>query len=205
MPTPEELEAKRAEAIAKKEAARVERVEEIKAKKAEKAEERRKEEERQAEEKRKADEKKAELEALAKKREEAIAQKEAERKQRANEIKEKKKKKQSSKYSKAEILLLKEVYDQYDSDNSGSVTITEMQAALKDSNLVDSTESMLRELDKDGNGSVDFKELLKVRLRRPPHPRAWHTAANQVPRRCALHYRLARSSSTRTRRPPTST
>jgi hypothetical protein len=70
-------------------------------------------------------------------------------------------------YSKGDVLLLKEVYDQYDLDKSGSVSITELQTALVKGPLAGSTDSMLAELDKNGDGSVEFPELLKVRLPRP--------------------------------------
>lgn len=159
----EELQAKREANIVKKEEERKARVEEIKAFKAEQAKKRATAAEARAEELKKEEERLAKLAEVEKRREENIARRERERKERADAIKDDKIKKKRSKYSKADVLLLKEVYDQYDTDKSGTVSIAELQAALRQTALAGSSESMLNELDKNGDGSVDFGELLKVR------------------------------------------
>ena len=109
------------------------------------------------------------------KRQENIARKEREHEERAKALVERKKGggAKKAKYSKTDILLLKEVYDQYDIDRSGSVSVAEMQAALKMTALADSTEAMLTELDKNGDGTVAFSELLKV-ARSVPCPHEAH-------------------------------
>jgi len=90
-----------------------------------------------------------------------------------------------SRYTKAEVLTLRQVFDDYDEDNSGTITVHELKEALemqrnekirqaslsKDLSIrkravgvdiADLCEHLFEELDKDGDGTVEFKELLQV-------------------------------------------
>ncbi|KAG8467710.1 hypothetical protein KFE25_006762 [Diacronema lutheri] len=156
------MEEKRERNIRKKEEERAKRVEEIKAAKAVKAAERASEEAAKEAVRRQEAERQERLAETEKKRQDNIAKKEAEHKAKADALKERKGKKAKSKYSKSDVLLLKQVYDEYDRDKSGSVSVAEMQLALKSSALAGSTDTMLSELDRNGDGSVDFHELLKL-------------------------------------------
>ena len=91
----------------------------------------------------------------------------------------------SSKYSKKDVLELKKVFDEYDNDGSGSITLSEFTKTLRDKkkssapkpgqkstladrqaaagiSLADLGEGVFHEMDADGNGDVSFRELLKL-------------------------------------------
>jgi len=93
--------------------------------------------------------------------------------------------KPSSKYSKKEVYELKKVFDEYDKDRSGSIDADEFKKELeakKKANaprpgqkstlaqrqsqegvsLVDLSGSVFDQMDKDGDGSVTFEELIKL-------------------------------------------
>jgi len=191
------MEEKRERNIRKKEEERAKRVEEIKAAKAVKAAERASEEAAKEAVRRQEAERQERLAETEKKRQDNIAKKEAEHKAKADALKERKGKKAKSKYSKSDVLLLKQVYDEYDRDKSGSVSVAEMQLALKSSALAGSTDTMLSELDRNGDGSVDFHELLKVRARPPAR---WHSASTRAhARRAHATARATRASAPRAR------
>ena len=127
-----------------------------------------------------------------KKEAEAKASKEKLDEKRAANIKDKEQsrnaKGQKSKYAKKEILELKLVFDEYDKDRSGKVSLEEFTKRLKDKKssagprpgekstlqernatkgigLEDLSEGAFREMDRDGDGEVEFKELLKLMYR----------------------------------------
>ena len=91
----------------------------------------------------------------------------------------------SSKYSKKDVIELKKVFDEYDKDGSGAITLSEFTKTLKEKkdkknpkagekstladrqaaqgiSLADLGEGVFHEMDADGNGDVSFKELLKL-------------------------------------------
>lgn len=179
-----DAEAKRAANIAAKEAERGAKNEAIKAEKQKKAAERAGE--RSAKEK--AEEAKLAAQAeTAAKREAAIAAKEEARKAKADDVKGKKKE-QGSKYSKKDVFELKKVFDEYDRDRSGKVSLDEFTKKLADRknkamvrpgekssleqrkaqegvSISDLSEGAFREMDKDGDGEVEFEELLRLMFR----------------------------------------
>ncbi len=70
----------------------------------------------------------------------------------------------SSVFTKDQISAIKEVFEMMDKDNSGSIDISEFEAAIKEANLEIPKEEIIAKVklaDKDGNGTVDFKEFLE--------------------------------------------
>ena len=117
--------------------------------------------------------------ALEKKRDANIKAREEQRRKDsiANEKKGKASSNQGSKYSKHDVLLLKKIFDDYDLDGNGSISIKELREALKGERrkqpaggakrkgsitLADLAEPLFYELDNNGDGSINFSELLKV-------------------------------------------
>ena len=170
---PSDVDAKREAAIAKKEAERKAKNDAIAAEKKAKADERNAE--KAAKDKEASDEA-AKKEELQKKRDEKIAEKEAARGG---------KKKQSSKYSKKEILELKAVFDEYDHDKSGQISVDEFSKALRKKkeasapragekstreqrqaaegvSIADLSETVFHAMDADNSGEVTFEEMLKL-------------------------------------------
>ena len=121
MPTVEE---KREAAIAKKDAERKAKNEEIAKQKKESADARAKEKSEKEQEQAAADAKKAEMQ---KKREENISKKEGERSDKAAA----KKAGGKSKYSKKDVFELKQVFDEYDQDKGGTISLQEFTGSLK--------------------------------------------------------------------------
>ena len=115
-----DVQAKRDAAVKAKDDARKQQNEDIKAKKQAAAAGRAAEADKEAAAKKKKEEEK---EALNKKRAENIAAKEAGRNDKA---------KQKSKYSKKDVFELKAVFDEYDKDGSGKVTLDEFSRSLKE-------------------------------------------------------------------------
>jgi Ca2+-binding EF-hand superfamily protein len=90
----------------------------------------------------------------------------------------------SSKYAKADVLLLKKVFDDYDKDGEGSIDIDELKQSLRQQkldqqrrarlgsqhdrkqttgvHLVDLVESLFHEMDRDHSGYVSFSEMLQT-------------------------------------------
>jgi len=184
MPSQAEVEAKRAAAIAKKEEERAAGNEKIKEEKAKKAAERA--EQLSAKDKAEA-EKQAKLADAAAKREENIRAKEESRRAK-DEANAGKPKAGSSKYSKKDVLELKKVFDEYDTDKDGHMKLSEFTDELKKKkqraapkpgekstlqernaslgiSLVDLSEGVFHEMDKDGDGEVTFEELCKLFFR----------------------------------------
>ena len=170
-----DVAAKREAAIAKKEAERAEKNKAIAAEKKAKQAER---EEGKAKAAAAADEEAKKKEEVAKKREANVAAKEKERGGKGGA-------KKTSKYSKKDVFELKAVFDEYDVDRSGKVTLDEFTAALKKKkeaskprpgekstlaqrqsqegvSILDLSEGIFHEMDTDGDGDVSFAELLKL-------------------------------------------
>lgn len=58
---------------------------------------------------------------------------------------------------------LKLAFSVFDKDNSGRITADEMQSVMSQFELTDSElEEMVREVDEDGNGSIDFEEFCRL-------------------------------------------
>jgi len=169
---PSDVDAKRQAAIDKKEVERKAKNEEIKAKKAEMQRQRDKA-------KASGDEEAA---AAKKKQDEVNAKREANIKDRES----KRNQNQKSKYSKSDVMLLKNIFDEYDKDNSGHISVEEFQNALRNKkrgprpgekstlaerqaaqgiSILDISESVFTEMDKDGDGQVTFEEMLKITFR----------------------------------------
>jgi len=165
-----DVQAKREAAIAAKEEERRKKNAEVKASKEAKAGERSKEKE--AADKAAAEEA-AKKEEINKKREENIAKKQGG------------KAKNSSKYSKKDVFELKAVFDEYDKDRSGRISVDEFASFLKAKkaasaprpgekstlaqrkaqegvSILDLSEGIFTEMDVDGDGEVTFAELLKL-------------------------------------------
>lgn len=69
----------------------------------------------------------------------------------------------SSAFTKDQIAAIREVFEMMDKDKSGSIDISEFEAAIKEANLdipKDEIVAKVKLADKDGNGTVDFKEFL---------------------------------------------
>jgi len=125
-----------------------------------------------------AEEKKKEL---AKKRDANIAKREEERRKAAAE-KAAQPGEARAKYAKSEIRLLKDIFDSYDRDKSGAISQAELKAALvqqkeaqnraRDKNkpapskggvdLLQLIDPIFYQMDTNNDGTVEFKELLKV-------------------------------------------
>ena len=122
------------------------------------------------------------MEEKERKREAKIAEKEAERARKATEGGGKKGGR-GVKYSKRDVLELKNVFDTYDESRDGKVSLKEFTAALHKNkkqvgvgvkstreerraaegiSLADLGESVFHEMDIDGSGEVTFNELLKL-------------------------------------------
>merc|ERR1712205_272242 len=64
-----------------------------------------------------------------------------------------------------EIEEIKEAFDLFDTDQSGEIDLKELKAAMQslgDESKNDTIFTMLNELDKDGNASLDFEEFLEL-------------------------------------------
>ena len=160
-----DLAAKRAAAIDAKDAARAERNRKIKDTKAANAASR-------ATQHQTLSEKDAKRAAATEKRESALRSKAKVRHDGA------------SKYAKADVLLLKKVFDDYDKDGGGSIEIVELKQSLRQQkldqqrrarlgsqhdrkqttgvHLVDLVESLFHEMDRDHSGYVSFSEMLQT-------------------------------------------
>jgi len=169
-------EAKREANIKAKEEAKAKEVAEIKANKAKKKEERDNQAKAEAEEKAAAANKQKEIDD---KRAANIATKEGNRAPTG------KAKAGKSKYSKKDVERLKKVFDDYDKDGSGKVSLEEFASqarkkkddaaprpgekstlqqrkAQEGVSIVDLSESVFHEMDADGSGEVTFEELVKL-------------------------------------------
>lgn len=188
-----DVQAKRDAAIKAKDDERKKKNAEIAESKKGKAAER--EAERSAKEKEaaEAEAKKAELEKKrngnienkTKSREERVADSKKQAQADRERAREAAKNKGSSKYSKKDVYELKAVFDEYDKDRSGKVTLEEFMANLKKKkeekaprpgekstlaqrqanegiSILDLAEGTFHEMDKDGDGEVTFRELLKL-------------------------------------------
>lgn len=175
-----DMEAKRAANIKAKEEKKKAEVDAIKAKKLEKQAER---EKSTAEGKQKEEADAKAKEELEKKREANIASKD-----KSRAVKNAQKKGGSSKYSKKDVYELQAVFNEYDKDGSGKVTMTEFGDALKNKknknaprpgekstlaqrqanegiSILDLSESVFHEMDTDGDG-----EVRPNRMSPPPLP-----------------------------------
>ena len=124
---PPSVEEKREAAIAKREAEKKAKNKEIADKKKEAAEGRQKEKTAKEQEQAAADAKKAELQ---KKRDENISKKEGERADKSAAVAGKKSA-GKSKYSKKDVFELKQVFDEYDKDRGGTISLEEFTGSLK--------------------------------------------------------------------------
>lgn len=156
-----ELSLSREESIKLREARRLEAIEEIKRQKAAKAAQREAERlQREQEEKLKALEA-ANIAELERKRNAKIERKERARRAKRLALCERKMmRKTRNTFSKDSVLLLKKVYDRYDLDGNGHVTIAEMAEGLRGSVLGDKLNA--GELDKDGDGTITFAEIARL-------------------------------------------
>lgn len=172
-PAPDNLEEKRAAAIAAREAARRERINAVKKSKFTKNLERKAAEEK-AEAARKVEEaRKAHLAEIEAKRQANILRKEAEHKAKADALRVRKLHAQRADFKQADVLLLHKAHALVDADKSGSVSIEQLKDALRASALPEGLVSSFDRNKKDGSVSLD--EFLKVRARSrsrtaaPPH------------------------------------
>ena len=167
----DEIEARRAENIRRKEEERAKRNAAIreskKASSAARESERREKAEAEAAEQKKKEE-------LREKREAAIAEREARRGGG-----------KKTKYSKGEVMRLKQVFDEYDKDGSGKISMQEFRESLrtkhqqagpqvgkksslherqavKGISIADLSEGVFHEMDRDGSGDVTFEELVHL-------------------------------------------
>jgi len=72
---------------------------------------------------------------------------------------------QKSAFTEAEQAEIKVVFDSFDTDKSGRIDATELQSALKNLKVYKSPEqvqALIKEVDKDMNGTVEFNELLDI-------------------------------------------
>jgi len=170
--------AKREANLAAKEAARKQKVDEIKEAKAAKAKERAAEKGAADSEKSKEEAEKAELQA---KRDKNIADRDKKAEVRGAT----RNKNPTSKYSKKDVMDLKAVFDEYDKDGSGTIVYEEMHGQLKKKadaaapkpgeksslqqrkanvgvSLLDVSQGVFEQMDKDKSGDVTFEEMLTV-------------------------------------------
>lgn len=167
------LDKKRGELLQAREEERLRKVAEIKAGKTVKEAERRAQAEREA--------KRAEVE---RRREENIAKKEAEREAKRAGLERRREenvadapeacaspKRKTCKYKKADVMLLKKVFDRYDRDKSGVITTADLTKALGEGTLGDASTAMFKYVDNNGNRSLLFSQLLRVRGRPQLAPR----------------------------------
>ncbi|GIL70667.1 hypothetical protein Vretimale_3767 [Volvox reticuliferus] len=68
---------------------------------------------------------------------------------------------EGSKYSRSDILKLKEMFDSHDLDNDGRVTASELLSALREGPLRQSALSTFRSVDMDKNCVLTFSEYLR--------------------------------------------
>ena len=64
-----------------------------------------------------------------------------------------------------QLLQLREMFDQLDDDNSGTIEVSELQVAMEALELEDQMETILEQfeyMDADGSGSIDFEEFVSV-------------------------------------------
>ena len=132
------------------------------------------------------EQRRAQLEAKAATRQEKIKKSEQKRAVQQAADDEANKKKPRSKYTRSEIMTLKELFDEYDIDGGGSISVTELRehlgkqvvksihydgkkksfadrrAARAGIDLVALVEPMFEAMDIDSNGEVSFLELLRV-------------------------------------------
>lgn len=73
-----------------------------------------------------------------------------------------KRKGNTSKYSKKEVLQLKAVFDQEDTDESGEVSFSELAKSFQGSNLDGQADTLFQKLDVDGDGTLTFMEYMKL-------------------------------------------
>jgi len=175
MPSKEEIDGKRSAAIEKKEAERKAKNQEIMETKKQKQCERDKVKAAEQEKNSAAEKKKAAVEEKRKKSVDGI---EAVRKANDGGAK-----KGGTKYSRKEVMQLKAIFDQYDKDRSGSITQKEFSEGLKSSkkqvragekpthadlqaasgsSILDMSDSVFIEMDRDGDGSVTMGELMRL-------------------------------------------
>ncbi|KAG8466507.1 hypothetical protein KFE25_007886 [Diacronema lutheri] len=159
-PAPDNLEEKRAAAIAAREAARRERINAVKKSKFTKNLERKAAEEK-AEAARKVEEaRKAHLAEIEAKRQANILRKEAEHKAKADALRVRKLHAQRADFKQADVLLLHKAHALVDADKSGSVSIEQLKDALRASALPEGLVSSFDRNKKDGSVSLD--EFLKL-------------------------------------------
>ena len=63
------------------------------------------------------------------------------------------------------LMQLREMFDQLDDDNSGTIEVTELQVAMEALELEDQMETILEQfeyMDADNSGSIDFEEFVNV-------------------------------------------
>ena len=68
-------------------------------------------------------------------------------------------------FSDAEVANLKKCFDSLDNDGSGTIGATELEAPLIGLGFADAREEivdMVREVDVDGSGEIDFEEFLLI-------------------------------------------
>jgi len=175
--------AKREANLAAKEAAKKEQNAQIAAgKKAKAAEREAANKQQQQQESAKA----AQQAEAGKQRDAKVATREQQKKEEQEaRTKARKAKEASSKYSKKDVLDLKKVFDDYDADRSGKVSLDEWTRGLENkkkknaipagqrstleqrkaqegTSILDISESVFHEVDKDGDGDITFRELLKL-------------------------------------------
>jgi calcium-binding protein CML len=68
----------------------------------------------------------------------------------------------SSASSNLNIGVLKEMFDRFDINKDGTISLTELKKGLKDKFSPQSIEEMFREYDFDGNGCLDFNEFVRL-------------------------------------------
>jgi len=178
-----DVQAKREAAIAKKDEERKAKNAEIMAKKKEAAAKREDDKKGAAEAEETEKQKKEELEA--KRNANINGKADARASKNDDRAKAKAAREAKSKYSKKDVFELKKVFDQYDKDGSGKVTLDEFGQAIKSHqqknaprpgekstleqrqaqkglSILDLSESVFHEMDTDGDGDVTFAELLKL-------------------------------------------
>jgi len=175
---PTRMDAKRENAIAGREAERRAKNDAIKAEKQKKAKEREDAQSAANSKKDEEDKKSAETQA---KREKNIADKE----RKGQVQRDRNNPKPSSKYSKKDVMELKEAFDEYDTDKSGMIDSSEFAAGLRKKkeasaprpgekstlkerqantglSISDLSEAAFEAMDKDHDGSVTFAEMLML-------------------------------------------
>jgi len=180
MPSP--LEEKRAAAIKAREDARKKSMDETKARKVEAQKARETSACAEASRKEREKEDLAKKDELQKKREDNIRKREEDRQKQQREQDKVDSSKGKAKYAKSEIVMLKEIFDSYDRDRSGSISQSELRDALvkqRDAqqrndkaknkppnkggvDLLQLIDPIFHQMDTNSDGTVEFPELLKV-------------------------------------------